>query len=83
MENSQGVWILYATVSILNFLIAEKQRTAAKKPGIERGTVEINKPRYLKDALTFQMSRNVFVKWKSKMLWRSGFAFASTGNKRL
>ena len=45
-RNTQGVWILYNIVLILNFLIAEKQRTAAKRPGIERGTVEINWPRY-------------------------------------
>lgn len=43
----------------------EKQRTAAKRPGIERGTDEINQSRYFKNALTFKKkSKIVFVKWK-------------------
>ena len=68
MENTQGVSILYASVLILNFLIAEKQRTAAKRPGIEREFVEINKPRYFKNILNFKKSKNVFFRWKSPTL---------------
>lgn len=43
IENTQGVWILYSIGLTMNFLIAEKQMTAAKRPKIERGTVK-NKP---------------------------------------
>lgn len=39
--NKQKVWILYVVVLILKFLIADKQRTAAERPGFEKGTVEI------------------------------------------
>ena len=66
---------------VLNFLIVEKQRTAAKRPGIEKGTVEINQPRYFKNALNFKKSKNVFAKWKLKMLWRLSVALVSTGNR--
>lgn len=52
MENTQGVWILYAIVLMLNFLISEKQGTATKRPEIERGIVEISQPRYFKTVLT-------------------------------
>ena len=48
MGNTEGIWILYVIVLILNFLITEKQGTVIKRPGIERWTVEINQPRYFK-----------------------------------
>ena len=38
-------------------MIAVKQRTAAKRPGIERWTVEIKQTRYFKNALTLKMSK--------------------------
>lgn len=62
MENTQGVSILYASVLILNFLIAEKQRTAAKRTEIERGTVAINQHRYFKNSLPLKESKYVFAK---------------------
>ena len=37
-------------------MLAEKQRTAAKRSGIERQSVEINQPRYFKNGLTFKKS---------------------------
>ena len=83
MGNTQGVWVLCRIVLALNFLIDEKQRAAAKRPGIEKGTVEMNQCTYFRKALTLKKLKDVFVKWKSKMLWRSSFAFVSTGNKRL
>lgn len=43
-------------------MIAEKQRTVAKRHGIDRRTEEINQPRRFKDALTFKKSHNIFVK---------------------
>ena len=72
----------YVIMLILNFLIAEEERTAANRPVNERGPVEMNQSRYFKNALTLKV-KNVFVKWKSKMLWRRGFAFVSMKNKRL
>lgn len=56
MRNTQGVWILYAIMLILNFLIAEKQRTAAERPGIERGTAEINQ------SINFRNTQYVLIK---------------------
>ena len=67
MENTQGVWILYAIVLMLNFLISEKQGTTTKRPEIERGIVEISQPRYFKTVLTLKKKpKCVFVKSKSK-----------------
>lgn len=57
MGNTQQVWILYCIVLVLNFLIMKKQRTAAKRPGIERGTVKINQPRYFENPLAFKKSK--------------------------
>lgn len=56
MGNTQGVWILHTVIFLLNFLIVDKQTTTAKRDGKERGTEEINQPRYLKNVLT--------LKWK-------------------
>lgn len=78
IKNTQGVWILYSIVLILNSLIADKQKTVAKKSGIKRRTAEISQPGYLKNALT--------LKWNSKkknaLLQRRGFAFISIENER-
>ena len=81
MGNTQGVWILCSIVLTLNFLIDEKQRAVAKRPGIERGAVEANQCTYFRNALTLKKLKNVFVKWKSKVLWRSSIVFVSTGNR--
>ena len=54
MGNTEGVWNLYVIVLILNFLITEKQRRAAKRPEIERGSVKINQPRYFQNTLTLK-----------------------------
>lgn len=56
MGNTQGVWILHIVIFLLNFLIVDKQTTAAKRYEKERGTDEINRPRYFKNVLT--------LKWK-------------------
>lgn len=67
MGNTQGVWILRVAVLILNFLIADRQTTAAKRHGVERGTAEISQPVCLRNALTLKWkSKNVFVKWSLK-----------------
>ena len=63
MENTQGVWVLYVIVLILNVLVVYKQTTAAKRPGIER-TAGVIQPRYFQSALT--------LKWKSKMYLSNG-----------
>ena len=46
---------------ILNFLIAEKHWVDAKRPGIERGTVQINQPGYFKNALTLKKSQKMYL----------------------
>lgn len=35
METTQGVWILYIFVLILNFLVTDRQETAAGRHGFE------------------------------------------------
>lgn len=50
MGNTHGLWFLYCIVLIFYFfLIAEKQRSAAKSSRIKRGIVEINQSRYFKN----------------------------------
>lgn len=51
--------------------------TAAERHVIEKETAELNQTRYFRDLFT--------LKWNSKNVlhWREGYAFLSTGNKRL
>lgn len=54
MGNTQRVWILQAIVLILNLLNADKQKTAAKRHGIERNCR--SKPIYiLQECLNFKI----------------------------
>ena len=62
MGNAQGVWIL--DIVLILDLIAEKQRMAAKRPGLEIGTAEGDQPRHSRNALILKKSKYVFVKWK-------------------
>lgn len=60
MRDIKGVWTLCSSVLFLNFLNAEKQRTADKRPGIERGAVEIKWPTYLMNILALKTSKAMF-----------------------
>lgn len=62
----------------LKFVNSDKQTTASKRHGIERETDKINQPRYFKTLVIFKKSKNIFIKWKSKILWR----FVSTGKNK-
>lgn len=73
-----------------DFMISEKQRTADfqksefLRPEIERTRiVEISQLRYFKNASTLKKSKKCICQIEIKMLWIRGFAFFSTGNKRL
>ena len=59
------------------------RKTAGKRHGIVNRTAKLNQLAYFMAILTLKKeAKNVFVKWKSKMLWGRGFPFISTENKR-
>ena len=69
---------------ILNYLNVDEQKTAGKRHGLVKRTAKLNQLTYFRAILTLKTeAKNVFVKWKSKMLWGRSFAFISTENKRM
>ena len=46
MGNIQGVWILYVIMLILNFLMADGQKTATEINWIRKEINKIYKPKY-------------------------------------
>ena len=76
MENTQRILILCVIMLSSNCLNAEKGATAAKRY-LLINVAELIQDRYFENALTSKL------KSKNTLLWRRGFAFVSTGNKRL
>ena len=77
MGNTQGVLIPYGALLTLNCLNTEEQTAAPERFWIVEGTAELNQLIYFRDVLT--------LKWKPEyvLCWGRGYAFVSTGNKKL
>ena len=76
MENTQRILILYAIMLSLNCLNAEEGATAVKRY-LLINAAELTQDMYFENTLTSKL------KSKDMLLWRSDFAFVSTGNERL
>lgn len=77
MGNIQGVLIPCGALLTLNCLNAEEQTAAPERHWIVEGTAEFNQFIYFRDILAS--------KWKPEcvLCWGRGYAFVSTGNKKL
>ena len=60
---------------ILNFLVAEKQRTTAERPDIEIDTDKIYQPKYFLKWLNIKTEVKKYIYLKNAMLWKSNFGF--------